>query len=416
MSKRKVLSYAIKLIALFSWVGCTSAPVKVPPPDHSVPFPLHMALEGDALLVVGANTDDHFSDGKLVVIDTTAVDRVIKSGVPKNPIAWNSVVTSNVLIPSASSMIALDSNTVTFASDSSSRLYRFSIRSGVLSCENAQKSIVDCKDTQSLSLKQSEPGYLQLIATNNNEKNLLISYRTSSQIELISLGTKMKHVRSFNFVDTLKSKNIKISADEIIVTKKIQVEKNNEKSLVYFLLERQFKEDKSQPQGIYLLSINLSDLLNNEKISPSRVNFWDFKDKFFIDSAHDMHIDEAEQSVYILAEKPESIFKFSLKSKTLLDTTSVCESATSMSVSKEQNRIFIPCYKDSRIASFTKSPLSLDVVSEIHGQGPAKAVLDEKKKLIYVSFFDDGTLGIFDFNLKYLGKVFSTTSPDGIGL
>lgn len=412
MLNRKIVPYVISIIAI--GIGsCTSQPIESPPGEYVMPFPLHMALKEDVLLVGGVNADSRFSHGRLVALDTNALENSLKGGGPKDPIPIKSVLTANMLIPTASSMMSVEKDIV--FSSAEGRLFKVPMTPKGFQCNQPQRSIEDCKDALYLDLNQTEPLALQIIKSAGKEI-LAISFSSSSRINLVNLST-MKLEKSFDAYDFLTAKGIKISADERVLTKKIRVEKKDTAdALVYFLLERRSTVQMSpSPQGAYLVAIKESVLLSKDKIPASLISLWDFKDHFSVVAVHDIFIDESNNRAYLLGQSPELLFKINLTTNVLLDTAPACVEASSLTVSVAQNRIIMPCFGGNRIASFTMSPLALDITSNIHGQGPAYVVIDEKRNYIYVSYYSDGRVVIFDNQLKYLGHVFDATTVSDMG-
>lgn len=411
MLNRRIVPYVISIIAI-GISSCTSQPVETPPGDYVMPFPLHMALKDNVLLVGGVNADNRFSHGRLVALDTEALDKVLKSDAPKYPISLQSVLSANMLIPTASSMMAVKDD-IFFASPEG-RLYKVPMTPKGFVCNRAQSFIEGCKDVKSLDVGHTEPLALQIIS--KNPEILAISFSSSSRISLVSLST-MTPKKSFDAYDFLHAKGIKISAEERVLTKKILVEKKDTAdALVYFLLERRsIVQISPSPQGAYLVAIKQADLLTKDTIPASLISLWDFKDLFSIVGVHDIFVDESNKMAYLLGQSPEILFKINLTTSVLIDTAPACVSASSLTVSVAQNRIVMPCFKDNRIASFTMSPLALDITSKIYGQGPSYVVIDENKNYIYVSFFNDGRVVIFDNQLNYLGHVFDATTVSDMG-
>ncbi len=415
MFKQKLFSCSMGvLIIILSNISCTSQPVAIPPGEQVMPYPFFMALKNDLLLINSANTDGRFSHGRMVGINTLELDKALKGNGAKTPIPWSSVVTSNTMIPNAAGMMSLDGDLV-FASSANNRLYKVPMSESGFVCNNPGQSVEQCQEALSLSLSELDPLAVQVIS-NGAEEIVAVSYWSSPRIDIIShsKSSPMKVLKHFDAADFIKSKtSAKISSDEIVVTKKIQVENG----LVYFLLERISNDvvSRSALKGAYLVAISPADLLKFDSIPESAIKLYNLKDNYFIAGVHDMFVDGTNEIAYILGRSPEALFKINLKTSVLMDTATACMSASSLAVSKANNRIIMPCFKDNRVASFTMSPLALDTTSAIHGQGPIYAVIDERKKYIYVSFFNDGKVAIFDEELKYLGHVFEPVSANGMG-
>lgn len=409
------LFLSVMALIVIGTMNCTSQPVEIRPGEQVMPYPSYMTLKNDTLVVNAINADGRYSFGRLVAINTSALDKALEGDGPKNPLPWASVVTSNTLIPTAAGMMSLD-GALLFASSGNNRLYKMALTDKGFACNEPQASIDECGEASSFSLSDLDPLAVQIISSDASEEIVAVSYASSSRIDLISFGpgAPMKSKKQLDATNFIRPKiKDKISSDEIVITKKIQVEG----SLAYFLLERQIRAGSARQahNGAYIAAIPVADLVNNAKVPDASITLWNLKSAYSMTGVHDFFIDQAEEVAYILGRSPEALFKINLKTSVLVDMAPACMSASSLAVSKTKNRIVMPCFSDNRIASFTMTPLAPDITSSIHGQGPIYAVIDESKNYIYVSFFGDGRLAIFDDQLKYLGHIFEPVSSNGNG-
>lgn len=387
-------------------LSCATPPKQQVPDDSVLPFPFHMVQKDNFLFINGTNADAHYGFGRLMAINTDALDAYLKSDKKKNPIPASEVVRSNTLIPGGASMMSV-ANDVLMASSVSNKFYKLPLRTEGLSCNKPGVSIDHCPEVKSLPLSGTDPLRVNTLKTSATETIVALAYAASSYIDLISVKAEaLTKIKAINMLDVLNRASKKIPVDELVVVKKIQIEGDK----IYLLVEQQFKSltARFKEKNSFLVSMVLEDFLNKETLSADDISVWDLKDLFFITGVHDSFIDQ--NTAYILAKSPEALFKIDLSRNHILDRATSCMSASSLSVSKSMNRIIMPCFGDNHIASFSMSPLVLELSTPILGQGPIYALIDEVKKYIYVSFFKEGKLMIFDENLRYLGHIFEPPS------
>lgn len=400
---------------LYFWIlgpllllSCTTPFSQNLPDAEVLPYPFHMVQKDQTLIINSTNADGRYSFGRLMAINTEALDNYLKSDKPKSPIAAKEVVRANTLIPSAVGTMAVG-NDLVFASGETNLLYKVALTNNGFSCARPNQSIAACSGVTSIALSGMDPLMINTFKGSASEEIIVVAFASSNDIDLIRSTkeglSKIKHINTLEMVN--KKLSEKIPEDEFIIIKKIQVEEDK----IYVLLEHEFKSltTRLTPKASFLMSVSVSDFLNKEKLDAEMLSLWNLRELFSISAVHDSFIDGT--TAYVLGKSPEALFKIDLSHKLILDTATGCMSASSLSVSKSMNRIITPCFGDNRVASFSMSPLVLEFSTPVLGQGPIYALIDESKKYIYVSFFKEGKLVILDESLRYLGHIFEPASP-----
>lgn len=422
--KKRLTFWRLLMLLGFGVIGsCTSKPDERLPDEKVMHFPLAMAQNGQYLAVSSSSADQKYHFGRMVVLDTSAIKRVIMNNEPHEPIAWGSVVTSNVLIPQETGQIYFSDNYVVTASRENNKLIAMPVNNGVSKCNDPHLKAEACQSASMLELFAYDPFAITNLNEGPAEENLLVSYLSSDRIDLVRIDkSKTKDAltlqKSFNAMDWLRGK---IDADTIknqrLITRKMAVSFKNDPSLskTYFLLEqhRQKVTTASRPKASYLVAINTSDLLAASAVSESKVMLWNLAEQASIAGVHDFYIDEGKNEAYVLAHIPEALFKFDLNLKTIIEVAAVCSGATSFAVSPSDDQIVIPCFTDNRVASFSMASLSAKATSKVLGRGPAFVVI--ANGFIFCTLSNDGILAILDDKLNVVGHIFNKAPINRIG-
>jgi len=423
----KIRFFALSALSASLLLNC-SGPQKSLPGAQVMHFPFAMAIKGDRLLVSSENSDGKYGYGRLVSLDTKAIHNELKNLKPEETIPWENVVKSNVLIPPGGGPISFEDQIIIFASGANNTLY-----SAIEPlCNEPSQIITSCAQSASLELSENDPYALAILQQQPKQDYFLVSYLSSGRIDLVELDKKPKSpmlraLKSF-YVDNLVDDKLKGD----FFTKKVMVSKPGTKDArVFLLLERKpskeyiharqdskstFKLASLQKNmGAFLLSFDLKKLLEKDTITSADVSVVDLQELFGVYLAQDFYINDVDNTATILARSPEVLIKIHLEQKTLLEKQLVCRGAGSMAVNPNLDRIFIPCFSDNRVISLKLSSLALMGASGIHGRGPAFAAVDEAHKVVFVSYNTDGKVGIFDFDMNYLGHVFQPAPINRVG-
>jgi len=381
-------------------------------------FPFAMAINGQTLLLSSQDSDGKYDYGRLVAFDTKEIKQDIKNLSQK----WEQLVKSNVLIPPDIGLISFE-DYIIFASRADNRLY---LTPKPL-CNEPFEVISKCPDTATLDLGHNDPYALAVLEKKTERDIILASYLSSGHLDLIEYNKKpkkpaLKALKSLNIQDWLGEK---YKGD--FFTKKVSVAQAN----LYILVERkpskEFIDDLTKRKvsfklatlrkntGALLLKIKVDDLLNKNKITDADIKIFNLQEDFGISLAQDFYIDKNDEIAVILARSPESLIKIKLDSEKILDTQLLCRGASLMAVSQDLDRIVVPCFSDNRVISLTLSSLAIVAASDFHGRGPAFALIDEDHKKVFVSFNIEGKVGVFDFDLKYLGELFEPAPRNRVG-
>lgn len=391
-------------------------------------FPFAMAIKDHTLLVSSQDSDGKYSYGRLVALDTQVINNALKNLKADNALDWQPALKSNVLIPPDAGLISFEDQII-FASRADNQLYT----AAEPLCNEPSQVINNCPNNTTLKLSENDPYALAILEQNPNRDVILASYLSSGRIDLIELDKKpskpvLKPLKNFLIQDWVGEKFKgdffikKVSVTQASKPDQAQVfllvERKVSKEYIHDLAERKstFKLALLQKNtGALLVSVKVKDLLDKDKIDVADIKIRNLQENFGIYLAQDFYINEKDNTAVILARSPENLIKIGLAQESLLERQLVCRGSSSMAVSRKLDRIFVPCFSDNRIISFTLSSLALMAASDHHGRGPAFAVIDEKHETVFVSFNTEGKVGIFDFDLGYLGHLFQPAPINRVG-
>lgn len=412
-------------MSLGSLWSCTSKPDERLPDERVMHFPNAMAQNGRYLAVGSSAADGKYHFGRMAVLDTSAIKRIITNDEPHEPIAWGSVVTSNFLIPQETGQIYFSDSFTVMASRENNKLIAIPVSNGASKCNGTHSKAESCDSASSLELFAYDPFAILNLEDKPSEENLLVSYLSSDQIDLLKLEkAKGKNAlsfhKSFNAIDWLRGK---VEADVVknqrLITRKLAVSFKNDanRSKAYFLLEQHPQKftTPTRPKASYIVAIKASDLVGNNVISEPKVELWNLQDLASISGVQDFYIDEVKNEAYVLSRVPEALYKLDLSARSIIEVASVCTGATSFAVNPTDDQIVMPCFMDNRVASFSMTTLHAKATSKILGRGPSFVVIDASNGLIYCTFSNEGILAILDAKLNLLGHIFDKAPINRIG-
>jgi hypothetical protein len=375
-------------------------------------FPFALALKDQTLLLSSQAPDGHYAYGRLMSINTNAVDNLLKTTTDK-PLPLEPIRSANTLIAPDIASIHINSHII-FASRDGNFLYA----AAYPLCDKPHADIMSCEKSTFLALPKNDPYALEII----NDDIILVSYLSSARLDLIKLD---KDTSQLTFIKHFSLKDWVLQTEADLITKKISTYDN----FIYILAEKHISietiqkkiVDKNdfkiavleQNNGSILIKINKEDLINKKTISPELII--DLQQLFNISSAHDFFIDKDKDRALILAREPESLFMIDLKEKNIVKTESICRQASSLAISLAHDRFFVPCFYDNTIVAYSLSSLSLQAVSSVHGRAPAFIAVDDAHKRIFVSYNHDGIVALFNFNLDYENHLFDQAPINRIG-
>lgn len=395
--------------------ACTSKPDSKQPQEQLMHFPFSLALspDGETLAVSSGASDSGYDVGRLVTMTTKSIKNALDGTAKKEPVDWNLVVKTNVLIPQDIGEISFTKSFISFASRETSQLIAVPTASAV-SCHGPDIPVTDCPGAKGLVLNDYDPYAIKSIQETAAHEALLVSHLSAAVIDMASIDkatATIQVTKTFDVLDWLKIKMPhRTFKHRRVVTKKIEVSFFNDltRSKAYFLLEEhpQSTEAATRAKALYLVAISVRDLMAQAPLTDAKLELWNLAELFSIASAQDLYIDEASNHAYVLARIPESLFKINLATSELMDVSIMCTGAGSMAVSKDKNALVVPCMTDNRVALYSLAPLRLLTVSAIVGRGPAMCAIDKAHDLIYCTYNNDGTLVVFDHKLTYRGYIF----------
>lgn len=403
-------------------VSCTSKLDERIPSQNTMHFPLMMAKNNKYLAVTSTSSDGKYDFGRLVILDTDKISQITRSQEPKFPMVWEKVVLNNLLIPKDVSGISFTDNSLTFADRENNELLSLPVARHNISCNAPDKRAEQCHGARLLKLSDYDPFSISTISEQPSSELILASYLSSDRIDMIetkkNTADPISIRKSFKVKDWVNSKIHREKNDQRrYITKKIYITNKSDqsRSKAYFLVEQHLNKASlySNPKASFLISIKVTDLINQATIDKSTIELSDLREQFGIAGSQDLYVDETTEQAYILAKTPEILVKIDLSTNSLIESVMVCRGATSMTVGS--NNLWVPCIEDDRIAMYARSPLDIITSSRIVARGPAFIVYDEPNHLLYCSFTYDGIVGVFNDQLEYLGHIFDKAPSNSLG-
>jgi hypothetical protein len=419
-----LIALIFSVIFSTSFIACISKREARIPNEKVMHYPFTMAQNSKFLVVSASSADQKYDFGRLVTLDTEVIRDLIDNGESIEPMSWDKVIVSNVLISQDAGEISFTDNFIAFANRENSRLVALPVNGGFSACNFINNSAETCPGANVLQLLPDNPFSLANIYQTDQKEMLAISYLSSDQIDIVEIKkapTKgvMNIISSHKALDWLKAKlDRNVIKNKNAIVRKIYINKTSDlDSKAYFLIELYRQKDSLniKPKGAFIFAVTVGDLLSGNVIPDTKIEFWNLLDRYSIASALDLFIDKDLNEAYILGHIPEILVKIDLKNDFLMKTSALCTGATSMAIDKEQDLLVVPCFQDDRVAAYTMSSMVLKTTSDVIGRGPAYVVIDKAAKLIYCTFSDDGTLVVFNNNLKYLGHIFDKAPSNRTG-
>jgi hypothetical protein len=390
------------LVFLF---GCTSKPLERIPSEKTLHFPFTMAMAGSYIIAGSSSADNKDSFGRMILLDSDAVKAQLAQS---SQLDWNTVVKANALIKrDLSEIVVAGGDNIFFATREANDLHGLKInQSNGFGCASIDSQVSDCHNASHYSLDKQDP-FSMLTFTKSGQTYLLISYLTSDDLDLLQFDTTQsppvfKKLKSFYARDFVKEPlGQYLASDDHLITRKLFMDKANDGS-IFMLLEHYENNKKASESsiGAYLVELSSGDLLA-AKTKPAST-FYDLKTQFALYAAHDFFVD-TNKNAYVLGRVPEILFKIDLAKKSLIKRTAVCAEASMMAYSSTENLIVVPCFQDNRVTAYTASELKLLRNVGPFARGPVFALIDDVRKLIYVSLNLSDTIGIFDLKLNVKG-------------
>lgn len=408
---------------VFSWlllVGCTSQPDARTAQPWVMHFPLNMTIDQDRLLVSSTSADGKYDHGRLVLIDLVEVKNQLDAKAQTSPFSFAKVAKSSKIIPKGAGNLTVTSShdTLLFASRDDAQILVSSL-TDKLPCSDNDEPLSQCPGVATQTCAFDEPSEVAVLAQVGTKVTYVASSFNSDDIAVysgeMSGATPQKTlVAQYHAATWATLAGVTSKKKVVFVTKKIRTSPLGD--TIYLVVEkhREYRLEEKRPQGAYLLKIKAADLVSGKTLVASDLTLWDLQEKFSISGVHDFFVDEATQTATILASKPELIVQVDLSKKLLLGRASVCRGASMMASSPGSNFLAVPCFLDNLVTTFDKTTLALDRVTQLN-EGPAYAVIDEKRGLIFVTTYLDGRVVVLNQNLELQGYIFNKAPRNQVG-
>lgn len=133
--------------------------------------------------------------------------------------------------------------------------------------------------------------------------------------------------------------------------------------------------------------------------------------RYFGSQVHGFDISPDKDEIYVLLHGPDSLLKvdFSQNSNNIDDlvvgVTASCRYPIDIIASKDL--VYVACFSEA-VTAYDSATLNEKYVNRFGGRGPVKLMLDERhdKNRLYVAYYSDSSVGVFDLNLNWIGRLF----------
>ncbi len=404
--------------------ACGSAPDVIIPPTNTLHFPSFSTIHNGKYYVAGANADGKYGFGRLIGMSIAEIHKEITAG-NHEPVPF-ATIESNVLVPSNTSQILIQDNLLVMASRGSGKIYAQPLNvDGTLRCNKSDETFESCDLSSSLDTNQSDPFSLVFINKILNKSYFALSFLGSDALQVYSYDHTINKKGALSL-----HKSFKITP---LITENMHPDDMKGFSFfsrklfhgatgLFILAEGKFQasETKKRPgKGVsytpsFVLNIKTADL-DKAKLEKADCTVLALTD-FSIEATRDIYFDEGKSELYVMSSMPQMLSKIDWNTKKLLLSNPVCLGATSFSVDSVGKRMFVPCFSDNRVASFSLDNLALKNVTSELGRGPTYASFDALNNRLFVSFFLDGTVIILNADdLKYQGYLFNKAPKNRVG-
>ena len=364
--------------------SCTTQPGQERIPSLAMPFVMALEIYKDGLFVAATNYDGKYGSGKLASVTAS-------SGTIRNEYE----------IYSDSQNVKIFNETLLITSKEHNTLSAINMAGGNINCGNATAKLTDCANASTYKLRHSDPFALALLDSNAANTYVLSAYLSSEKIDLF----KISKTPSISLVNSIDAKSFITGLDSNYSVSTAQIKNSNNK--IFILLnahEEKTKElDRELSLKSYLVEISSADLLlgnrQNAKVRDLSV--------FGIKQANDFYVSNTH--LWLLSQNPSGLYKINLSNDFLENQVSVCSSAKMMAANETKDILILPCFEQNIVQSFFMNTLQVKKVANIKKKSPAYAAIDESNNLIFVSYFEEHQVGVFDMNLNFLKMLFKKT-------
>ena len=432
----------VLLLGLCLGAECSN---QMPPhaPSDRPYYPAGMVQQENRLLVVSANFDKRYSSGSVLSIDLNEVDKLLD---PNKAIFPGDLKnTSFTWIPSFGESPVLVSGGLLLLSREHQQMLHLDLNStsGALSCGTAKG---DCTSASVLTaLNYRYPYYMEMLwggegiigyleAPRRRPLNQTGSVDEWAELQRFSFDATTKQIslkETYRIQDIIPKdppdptkptvlvpdqtqmfarlgamkvfdKNLFVGVDALLSYGDLNSTKKNAKLLWFSLSENSFdaKEVKE---------FNLSS-----EISAQMIKGFDF----------------TATRMYVILEEPGTLVRLDIvrddKNKISdlkrADQVSSCEGPAAVSVAPNGQAVLVVCERSHDVVSYRPdsfAPLSLVRNS---GRSPVRIWFDtrgDKKDRFYVSYFFDGSIGVFELDangkINPLGRIFPQSAPNHKG-
>ena len=385
---KKILLLNILLIS-----ACTTQPKEEAIPQYNMPFVLPIVIKDSNIFMGATNNDERYKSGKLAAAN---IKKMLSADInPKNYISKEYEIYSDTQI------IKIFESQIFLISKSKNNLLVLPLNSDNINCQTNTNTLYDCQNSLTHNIK-NDPKSLQIFKDSTNNIYAFIAY-SSEHIDILKIeNNKISLIKTISVALMISKTSynyeiiqIQTTKDDILILFKSYVKHNKKhESLAEHNL------DTLKEHQVYLAKATIKDIINNDY---NNLEVKSLSDLGIID-AKDLYMQNNE--ALILSHNPSSLFKVNLVDYSITKRVEVCPSATMLATNLAKNALVIPCFSDNIVQLFSLNDLQIKNQANIKKQTPSYAAIDQVNNLIFVSYFEEHIVGVFDMNLKLIKTLF----------
>ncbi len=430
------------------------------PPSNRPYFPIGLAQSNDFLAVLSNDADLRYTRGNVLLLDLQRVEQQIDQG--NKEIAADLVVSSSLFLPPLAQAAVFQKGQneplLLITGRGSQQIISLKRSEGTLSCLTGEATNQECAQEGNFwPTPSKQPYFIRYAQSAALGINGVIGYlseadnrQTLEEIQTFALddGTSFIFKHGYSIANLVAAKAL-VGKSETERRRAINAARNNKERVhlgdLQFLekgrdgfaeetlLFASFDQRSTTSQGISLGDVSKiiwfpASLLASPELDLNQVEVLDLTALTNAQRVRRLDFwvppsvlpDGTVFRVYILFQGPDSMARLDFKKdgakfagKLSAFNANICDIPEGLFVSSQFEKIFVSCFGkgQSAVASFNPETLVAEAFNQTFGRGPFDILIDERlnsKPRLYVSYFLDGTIGVFDaVSLNPLARIFS---------
>lgn len=416
------------LIVLF--LGCPPPEGREIAPNDRPSFPSGLAQVGNFLAVVSSNFDLRYDTAGIFWLDLGKIDEMLDR-FDENVSPEKRVIKGNEIGALRIDLDAFGGSPGVFINQSiQSNLLVATREKNLLTNFSIEGNILGAP--QNIALNMRDPFVVETLEKNG--KNIaIVSALTGSELKIIRFsGSKANLADKSIVLPSLESsvKNVESKATKVRVKgMSVYHSKDATKDPVLVVAVETFPEGETvflpgRVNSARLIWFDLTDeLLKGGTVSKDKFKELDLTKRKLGKRIHGLRFSPDGSDLYVIMQNNDSLIRVDLRLSqneveppVIKGVNSTCKEPIDLVV--DENQVFVACFKEHAIASYDRFSLRELKVNRGFGLGPIKLLIDKRpaqNDRLYVSYFLDNSIGIFDKRLKPTARIFKRVDVNNDG-